>query len=144
MSVTYRFTTLDDAYAFLLEAKGLPEVATAKPRTQRCVRACVLLGWIALDEGLDEAVDFWSRQGRPLGSLPGPLKPRLSAVLTALSRSPIDDVAFAALRKVRNSLTHPRTAVDEPELTVEQAERTFDFCMTTVRALFPFPVDCKF
>jgi hypothetical protein len=111
---------------------------------QRCVRARVLLGWIALEEGLDEAVDFWNRAGRPLESLPGPLKPRLSAVLAVLSRPPIDDVAFAALRKVRNSLTHPRTAVDEPELAIEQAERTFDFCTTTIRALFPFPVDCKF
>ena len=64
-------------------------------------------------------------------------------MLAALSRSPIDDVAFAALRNIRNGLTHPRTAVDEPELAVEQAEKTFDFCMTTVRALFPFPVDCQ-
>src|ERR1019366_3986477 len=144
MSVTYRFTTLDDAYSFLLAAKGLPEVATAKPRMQRCVRACVLLGWIALEEGLDDAVAFWSREGRALGPLPGSLKPRLSAVLAALSRSPIDDAAFAALRNIRNDLTHPRTAVDEPELAVEQAEKTFDFCMTTVRALFPFPVDCQF
>ena len=144
MSVFYRFTTLDDAYAFLLEAKGLPAVGAAKPRVQRCVRACVLLSWIGLEEGLDYAVDLWNREGRALGPLPRPLKPRLSALSAALSRPPIDDVAFTVLRKIRNGLTHPRAAVDEPELAVEQAERTFDFCMATVRAFFPFPVACQF
>jgi hypothetical protein len=144
MSVIYRFTTLDDAYAFLLEAKGLPEVASARPRMQRCVRACILLSWIALEEGLDEALDLWNREGRALGPLPGPLKPRLSAVLAALSRPPIDDSAFTTLRTMRNGLTHPRASVDEPELAVQQAEKTFDFCLATLRVLFPHPVECQF
>ena len=144
MSVFYRFTTLDDAYAFLLEAKGLPSVATAKPRLQRYVRACVLLSWIGLEEGLDCTVDLLNRGGRSLGPLPRPLKPRLSALMKALSRSPIDDVAFTVLRKIRNGQTHPRAAVDEPELAIEQAERTFNFCMATVRALFPLPVASQF
>jgi hypothetical protein len=144
MSVVYRFTTLDDGYAFLLEAKGVPGIATAKPRMQRCVRACILLSWIGLEEGLDDAVDLWNREGRTLGPLPHPLKPRLSALLAALLRPPIDDVAFTALRKIRNGLTHPRAAANDPELAVEQAERTFDFCMANVRAIFPFPVDCQF
>jgi len=43
-----------------------------------------------------------------------------------------------------NGLTHPRAAVDEPELRVERAERTFDFCMAMIRAFFPFPVACQF
>jgi hypothetical protein len=144
MSMTYRFTTLDDAYAFLLEAKGLPDVASAKRRVQRCERACILLSWVALEEGLDHAVEFWKHKRRAFGPLPARLKPRLSAVLAAVSRPPINDVAFKALRKVRNELTHPRTSVDEPELAVEQAEKTFEFCRSTVRALFPFRVDCEF
>lgn len=76
MSVLYRFTTLDDAWAFLLEAKGLPAVTTSRPRVQRCVRACILISWIALEESLDYAVDLWKREGRTLGPLPRHLKPR--------------------------------------------------------------------
>jgi hypothetical protein len=144
MSLIYRFTPLDDAYALLVEAKGLPNVATATRRLQRCVRACILLSWIALEEGLDHAVELWNRKGRNLGPLPGPLKRRLSTVLAAVSRPPIDDVEFTTLRKIRNDLTHPRATVDEPELAVENAERTFEFCVATIRALFPFPVDCQF
>ena len=144
MSMIYRFTTLDDAYAFLLEAKGLPDVGTAKLRIQRCVRACILLSWVALEEALNRSIEHWNQEGRAFGPLPGSLKPRLSAVLAVVSRPPINEVEFTRLRKIRNALTHPRATVDEPELAVEKAEETFDLCVSTVRALFPFPVDCQF
>ena len=144
MSLTYHFTTLNDAYALLLEAKGLPSVAIATPRVQRCVRACILLSWVALEEALDHAIELWNRKGLALGVLPGTLRPRIAAVLAAVSKPPINDATFTTLRKVRNELTHPRASVDEPELAVGQAERTFEFCTSTVRALFPFPVDCDF
>jgi hypothetical protein len=144
MSLVYRFTTLDDAYELLLEARGLPSVATSTRRVQRCVRACILLSWVALEEGLDDAVGLWNQEGQAFGPLPAPLKPRISAVLAALSRPPIDDAAFTTLRRVRNELTHPRASIDEPELAVEQAETTFEFCMSTLRALFPFRLDCEF
>ncbi len=142
MSRIYHLAPLDDAYAFLLEARGLPTVATATRRAQRCVRACVLLSWVALEEGLDHAVDLWNHEGRVFGALPAPLKPRIAAVLAALSRPPIDDAAFTTRRKVRNELTHPRASINEPELAVEQAEKTFEFCMSSLRALFPFRLDC--
>lgn len=144
MSLIYRFTTLDDAHAFLLEARGLPGIATAALRAKRCVRACILLSWVALEEGTDHAVELWKQQGRTFGLLPTALKPRLSAVLARLSRPPIDDVAFATLRKIRNELTHPRVLLGEPDLTVEQGEKTLSFCITAVRAVFPFRVECKF
>jgi hypothetical protein len=144
MSLIYRFTTLDDAYALLVEAKGLPVVATAARRRQLFARACILVSWVALEECLDHAVELWNRKGRVFVRLPGTLKPRLSAVLAAVSRPPIDDVAFTTLRKIRNELTHPRATADEPELTVETAEKTFEFCMSVVRAVFPFRVDCQF
>ncbi len=144
MSLVYRFTTLDDASSFLLEAKSLPVVATTTRAVQRSVRACILLSWVALEESFDHAVELWNSKGQTFGPLPGPLRSRLSAVLAAASRPPIDEVAFATLRKIRNELTHPRTAVDEPELTVDQAEETFQFCMFAIRAFFPFPVDYQF
>ena len=144
MSLIYRFTTLDDAYSLLLEARGLPGVASAMPRVQRCVRTCILMSWIALEEGMDHSVDLWKQQGQTFGRLPAALKPRLSTILAVLSRPPVDDVAFSVLRKVRNDLTHPRALAGEPDLAVEQAEETFEFCVSAVRAIFPFRVDCEF
>jgi hypothetical protein len=144
MSLSYRFTTLDDAYVLLLEARGLPGIASSAPRVQRCVRNCILVSWVALEEATNHAVDLWKQQGRTFGPLPLALKPRLSTVLAAVSRPPIDDVAFATLRKVRNELTHPRVAVGEPDLAIDQAEKSFEFCISAVRAVFPFRVDCEF
>ena len=142
MSVTYRFTTLDDAYAFLLEASGLPVIPTATPRVQRNVRSCILLSWVALEEGLECAIELWKNERR-FGPLPRQLKPRLSAVLEELSRPPFDDEEFRALRQIRNKLTHPRATKNEPELTVEVAEKTFEFCIAAIRSFFPFRVVCE-
>ena len=74
MSLIYRFAPLDDAYALLLEARGLPTVPTAARRAQRCVRACILLSWIALEESLDHAIELWTREGRNFGTLPDSLE----------------------------------------------------------------------
>src|ERR1035437_9819025 len=43
MGTYYQFTTLNDAFAFLLEARGLPEIKSVWVRRQRCVRACIPL-----------------------------------------------------------------------------------------------------
>ena len=144
MSLVYRFTPPDDAYALLVEARGLPIVATTTRRMQRCVRACILLSWVALEEGLDHAIELWSHEGRHFGTLPGPLMRRISTVLAEVSRPPIDGAQFAKLRKIGNELTHPRAAVEEPELAVENADETFQFCLAAICALFPFRVDCSF
>lgn len=98
MSTIYGFTTLNDAYAFLLEAKGLPAVASSTVRKQRCVRACILLSWISLEDGLDTAIECWEKNGKTFGCLPSSLKQRLSSVLNAVSRPGIDENEFAALR----------------------------------------------
>jgi hypothetical protein len=144
MSLIYRFTTLDDAYSLLLEAKGLPKIAGTSSRAQRSVRASILLSWIAVEEGLDHAIALWKKEGKLSGPLPKALKPRLSTVLAELSRPPIDEVHFTKLRKIRNGLTHPRAMVDEPELAVELAEITFEFCAASVRSLFPYRVEWHF
>jgi len=67
MSLMYRFTPLDDVYAFLAQVRGLPTVPTAERRARRCVRACILLSWIALEESLDHAIELWIREGGTSG-----------------------------------------------------------------------------
>jgi hypothetical protein len=144
MPTFYRFFTLDDAFAFLLEAKGLPGIPSAARRKKRCVRACVLLSWVALEECLDVAIEMRSRRQRTFGPFPVPLKQRLWAVLAALGKAPIDDTQFTSLRAIRNKLTHPQSARNEPALTIGQAETTFGFCMATIRTFFPFQIDLQF
>jgi hypothetical protein len=141
MFLVYEFTTLNDAFAFLLEIKGLPSIKSAEIRKQRGVRACILLSWIALEDCLDVAVEKWGP--KRLGPLPVPLKRRLSVVLKALKKPPIDDAQFAALRAIRNTLTHPKSGVNGPDFTMDQAESTFGFCMATIRAFFPFHIHLK-
>ena len=70
MSIVYGFTTLDDAQWFLNQAKGLPEIASAKSRRERYVRACVVLSWIALEESLDIAIKILHRQSTLTDDVP--------------------------------------------------------------------------
>ena len=53
------FSTFDDAHAFLMEAKGLPSIPSASTRLRLCVRTCILLSWVALEDGLDCQIDAW-------------------------------------------------------------------------------------
>jgi hypothetical protein len=144
MGTYYQFTTLNDAFAFLLEARGLPEIKSVRVRRQRCVRACILLSWAGVEDCLEVAIELWSEGRRKFGPFPVPLKQRLSAVLKALKRPMFDEVQFTQLRTIRNELTHPKPDKDEPDLTVEQAETTFGFCMATIRAFFPYQIHLQF
>jgi hypothetical protein len=144
MTQFYGFTTLNDAWAFLLEARGLPDIKSVHVRKQRCVRACILLSWIALEECLDVGIEDWQKSRQGFGPFSVPLKQRLSAVLAALKRPAIDDAQYNSLRAIRNVLTHPKATQGEPALTVAQAESTFGFCMSTIRLFLPAQVDLQF
>lgn len=144
MGFFYQFTTLNDAFAFLLEAKGLPDVASVQKRRQRTVRACILLSWIAVEDCLDVAIEDWRKTRKAFGPFKGSLQQRVSAVVQALKRNQIDEVQFAELRSIRNQLTHPKASAQEPQLTLDQAEITFGFCMATIRAFSRFPIDLQF
>lgn len=116
-----RYFTLDDAEAFLVEAKGLPAVPSANVRMRKCLRACILLSWVALEDGLDSAIDDWGNKRQTFNTLPSQLKQRIIAVLSAVSTHEMDDLEFNRLRKIRNQLTHPKTREDDPKLTVDVA-----------------------
>jgi hypothetical protein len=140
----YAFTTINDAYAFMLEAKGLPEIKSVRARRQRCVRACILISWAAVEDCLEVAIELWGKKRTAFGPFPTPLKQRLSAVQKTLRKRNINDAKYMRLRRMRNELTHPKPDKAEPDLTVKQAETTFAFCIATIRAFFPYEIELQF
>ena len=131
---------LDDAYAFLTEAKGLPNIPSASARLRLCLRASILLSWIGLEDGLDRCVEDWGARGRTLKGLPTKLKVRTLAFLLPLSDPPLVDAEFDRLRKTRNQLANPRAKETAPQLTLEDAEETFHFCLKILRALNTYKI----
>jgi hypothetical protein len=142
MGFALGYCTLDDAFAFLMEAKGLPAIPGASVRLRRTLRACVVLSWAALEDGLNDALEAWGKKGQTFTGIPTGLKKRVIFVLSALSASPLDEPQFDRLREIRNNLAHPKTAPVNDELTVETAKQTFELCLATIRALSPYRIIC--
>ena len=140
----YEFTTINDAYVFMLEAKGLPETKSGQIRKQRCVRACILISWAAVEGCLEVALELWNEKRSPFGPFPVPLKQRLTTVLKTLRKRNMNGAKYTRLRRIRNELTHPKPDKAGPKLTVKQAETTFAFCIATIRAFFPYRIELQF
>lgn len=138
MARTIGVTTLDDAHGFRLEAKGLPTVPSAFARNQRSLRACILLSWVAVEDGLDIAIKLWEEKRQVFGPLPSSLKQKIDAVLQTVHRSPVDEAQYRVLRRIRNDLTHPKASKADTHLTLQNAEVTFQFCCSILRELLPY------
>jgi hypothetical protein len=130
-----QFCALDDAHVFLMEAKALPAIPSTSVRLCRCLRACILLSWVGLEDGLDYAVEGWGARGRTIKTLPTKLKVRMLAFLLPLSEPSLVDAEFTRLRKIRNRLAHPISKEGNPPPTLKEAEQTFHFCLRILRAL---------
>ncbi len=141
MTLVYGFTTLDDAHWFLNQAKGLPDIASAKSLRERYVRACVVLSWIALEESLDAAIKILRRQSTLTDDVPQRLRDRLQLVMRTVGHGNLDSGAFKRARTPRNELVHPKTGRSEPSLSVEQAARVFDYCENSIRTFFPHQIE---
>jgi hypothetical protein len=129
MSQAVRFTTLDDAFFFLNQSKGMSEIPHSQPLRQRYIRACILFSWVALEESVNHTIDELQQRQSFQGTSPARLSDKLEAALRANSQTCFVASDFNVLRRVRNSLTHPRAKVDEaPLLTVDQATATFNYC----------------
>ena len=137
-------TTLDDAYFFLNQSKGLPKIPSVKPLQQRLARACILHSWIALEEMLDYAIEDLRKQGKMKEPPARPLSEKLKAVLSARGSLALDMKDFSVARKVRNILVHPTPNKSEDHfLTLEQASSVFNYCLTTIRAISPYNVTLR-
>ena len=129
------FSTFDDAHAFLMEAKGLPSIPSASTRLRLCVRTCILLSWVALEDGLDCQIDAWGARGRTIKGLPIKLKLRMLAFLLPLSEPALLNAEFDRLHKIRGQLVHPRIKESSPHLALKDADQTFQYCLRLLRAI---------
>ena len=144
MAYQVGYFVLDDALAFLTEARALPSVLSSIARHCRSTRACILLSWVALEDGLETIIEGYQNGGYQLPTLPASLKGKLSTLLITLSKPPLQEIEFDKLRRVRNQLTHPKTQSSAPELTIEVAEQTFKFCLGLLRLVSPYERVCPF
>lgn len=129
---------LNDAYYYLNQCKGLPDIPSSEPLRQRNLRTCVLFCWIAVEEMLHySAIELLRR--KVLTAMPvGKLSARLTQVLESKGAAPINIEEFRNARQVRNSLAHPTSAgATDVSLTLGQTEKVFDYCLALITLLAP-------
>ena len=141
MSIIWRFTTLDDAFFFLNQSKGMSDIPSSKSIRQRYIRACILFSWLSLEEVLEYMVRSLEKEGTLKHPIPGRLGDRLRFVLRALGQTQFASDEFRTLRRVRNRLVHPTSETDETALlTQSQAAAAFSYCSSTIRLLCPVKI----
>jgi hypothetical protein len=137
MGEFYCCDTLDDAWFFLNQAKGLPNVPSTRALQQRCIHACILFSWMALEDMTDYAIG-----NRIMGNVSATarskaLRARLDLALQAIGETPVESEAYTKARKPRNQLTHPTQAgVRALEYRLEDARCVFGFCSSLIGRLF--------
>ena len=103
MSIVWRFTSLDDAFFFLNQSKGMSDIPSSRPLRQRYIRACILFSWLSLEEVLEYVIRQKEKEGTLKHPVPTRLGDKLQFVLHALRKSHSSD-EFQTLRKIRNRL----------------------------------------
>jgi hypothetical protein len=129
---------MNDAYYFLSQSQGLPDIPSAEPLRQRYFRACVVFSWMAIEEMLDYSTTELLRQ-KKLDKVPkGGLLDRLDRILAIRGASKINAIEFKALRRIRNRITHPiSTAADDELLDATQTRAGFDYCLKLLELISP-------
>ena len=137
MGYFYRCDTLDDACFFLNQAKGLPNVPSARALEQRYIHACILFSWMALEDMTDFAIGNRIKGKVSSTVRPKDLRTKLDLALQAMGETPVEERAYLKARKPRNQLTHPTKAgVRVLGYTLEGACYVFDFCSSLIARLF--------
>jgi hypothetical protein len=139
MSISYRFSSLDDAFHFFNQAKGAPNIASSTPLIDRCCRVSILLSWAAVEEALAETEAALAKKGLPTLAT-GLLTDRLNRVSVLQRRRKVNHAAFIRHRRLRNKLAHPTKSSHAVNAGVKEAHDTFQFCLAVVRRVFPHPV----
>jgi hypothetical protein len=136
MRITY-ISTLDDAFYYLNQAKGRPEIPSLRPLIQRYLRSCILLSWIALEEILEYGYDGLLKKGISLGCKRN-LRDKIRSFVEYRCANSFDDKRFTKMRDMRNRLTHPKNNTKEDEtLTIEVALQSFEYCYELIRIIYP-------
>lgn len=137
LGIRYYIPLLDDADCFLNQARGLPEVASAKPNIDRFLRASILLSWVALEEALEYVLEEKALGGAAPAK---PFRSRLDFALSALGRPPVPGDLFTFSRKLRNQLTHPISKSKITAPSVDDATKVFRLCAGLIRNLSKYEI----
>src|SRR5258708_8748232 len=135
MAQLIRFSTIEDAYYYFFQAKGMTDTLRGVTVKQRHLRTAVLLGWVAVDDAVAafalEKKIVWPRDCR------GPaLIPRLRFVWNQLNHMAPDVAEFNRRRSVRNGIAHP-SGSEDTSLTVEQVDELLGHCTASIPAMQP-------
>lgn len=136
MRITY-VSTLDDAFYYLNQAKGRPDVPSLRPLIQRYLRSCILLSWVAVEETLEYAFDELLKRGISF-KIRHNLRDDIRTIVESHRSSSFDDERFTIIRKIRNTLTHPKKDTQEDTiLTIANASQSFEYCFYIIREIYP-------
>lgn len=136
MRITY-ISTLNDAFYYLNQAKGRPDVPSLRPLIQRYLRSCIILSWVAVEETLEYAYDELLKRGISF-KFDNNLREKIRTILEYQRVNSFDDQRFTTLRKIRNTLTHPKKDTQENNiLTIDSASQSFEYCFNIIREIYP-------
>ena len=128
-----RLTTLEDAYFFLHCATSIPSLPSSEIRRQRFLRGAVLIGWTAVEDGVNSQ---WQERGVP-GKQPSQLHRKVGLLFKHLGLPEPNSDDFKRHRYIRNRITHPPAGAGEVTMTDAQATDGLRFCRTLLSNLYP-------
>jgi len=128
-----RLTTLEDAYFFLNQGSSIPEIASSERNRQRFLRAAILFGWTAVEDGVNGQ---WTEHA--VGKKrPESLELRVNMLFRHLELSKPDGRAFNSYKRLRNAINHPSAELPEIKLSDADAGESVRFCYSVLKVLFP-------
>jgi hypothetical protein len=131
MTITYSLA-LNDAYWFLHQAKGLPDVPKSQQLVLRYLRATVVFSWVALEQMLGSTIDDYVSRGKLVrSSVPTRLRDKLEHVLAVKGKT-LDRSLFKRHRDLRNDITH-----DDTLFSISDVNAAYSFCFDTIVDFYP-------
>lgn len=128
------FTTIEDAYYYYGQAKGVSDTKNGRVIKQRHLRTAVLLGWV----GVDDAMASWMKEAELVW--PRDCKrrsfPKIRFIFEQLGLPPPSESDFDLYRGVRNEITHP-SGVSDPILTLPEVGDALAYCKRLMKAMYP-------
>jgi hypothetical protein len=118
----------------------MPLVASTETTLQRCLRASILLSWIAFEEVVKSCLrDRWSSEN-PSGPMPTHLYEQVAYQLSSLGKSSLDRAEYTRFRRLRNDIAHANDSHEPLTLSLEEGLGTFNFCFRVASDLLPYPL----
>jgi hypothetical protein len=139
-----RYFTLEDAYYFLNQVRGLPDIPGSADLRERFMRSAMILSWVAVEEALESIID--SREISSRSDFPKGAKLLQLIDYTAKVNGKVVGIKeLGRARSLRNDVTHARSETAfAAALTEPNCAFVFETCFSAIRAMSTVPVECWF